>query len=392
MNFTAIRALKDNYMFLLYNDEEAISVDPLHPSLVLEALSRNLTKEHYECMEDLKREDKCAKRRLVYNLTTHNHLDHTGGNKDLAELSPETVFVSGFGEDWYKDDGPNKKVCKDGDVIKEKSFEIHCIHTSCHTRDSFCFLINAGERRFLLTGDTIFFLGCGRFFEGDGSDMAESIKKIIRIVPDDAVLLYGHDYNASGLKFSKTCCSQIDVPEEIEDKRFLTLGEEKIYNPFVRAAMGSNAGDKIQKLRETKNRFEDGCHGLFCIYTLIAQAATVRMFPALPVDVAFLEPDLDTRNDRRIQRKEEEGFCIECVKKPGTLVVKHIAKYINNHLVHIFCVFPLKQAFYKPPGFLLGFCLEAAEIKKKLGRNDETGRLIHRQSLDKVQDEIHGGF
>lgn len=261
MNFAAIKALKDNYMFILYNDEEAISVDPLHSPVILEALSRNLTQEYYECLEELKLEEKCPKRRLLYNLTTHNHLDHAGGNKDLAELSPDTVFVSGFEEDWCKDSDSNKKVCKDGDVIKEKSFEIKCIHTPCHTKNSFCFLVCSGDKRYLLTGDTIFFLGCGLFFEGDGEDMAKCLKKIVETVPEDTIILYGHDYNVSDLKFSKTCCvkaTKVEIPEEVEDKRFLTLGEEKKYNPFILAAMGDNPSKMVQKFRDTKNRFDVG--------------------------------------------------------------------------------------------------------------------------------------
>lgn len=255
MNFVAIKAQEDNYMYLFYNNVDAISVDPFHPLLILEALSRKFTKQFYECEEDLKLEEKCPKRRLLYNLTTHSHQDHAGGNKDLSELSPDTVFISGFREDWNKDDDPNKKMCNDGDVIKGKSFEIKCHHTPCHTRNSFCFQINTGEKHYLLTGDTIFFLGCGLFFEGDGNDMTESLKKIVKRVPEDTLMLYGHDLNVPDLKFSKICDAKVEVPEEIKKKRFLTLGEEKIYNPFIRTAMGSNPAERIQKLREAKSRY-----------------------------------------------------------------------------------------------------------------------------------------
>eukprot|EP00866_Antonospora_locustae_P001930 jgi/Antlo1/1930/577 len=261
MNFAAIKALKDNYMFILYNDEEAISIDPLDSSVILEALSRDLTQEYYECIEELKLEEKCPKRRLLYNLTTHSHLDHSGGNKDLAEFSPGTVFVSGFEEDWCKDSNSNNKVCKDGDMIKERNFEIKCIHTPCHTKDSFCFLVNTGNKHYLVTGDTIFFLGCGLFFEGNGDHMAKCLKKIVEMVPNEAIVLYGHDYNVSDLKFTKTCCvkvTKVEIPEEVEDKRFLTFEEEKKYNPFIFAAMGRNPSNMIQKFRDTKNRFDVG--------------------------------------------------------------------------------------------------------------------------------------
>lgn len=231
MQFAAILARSDNYMYLFYDDTHAMSFDPFDPTLIDLAPSKKLNKEFYT-KETLQAEGSHPKRILLYNFTTHSHYDHCGGNHSLAKMHLQLKFVSKF-----ENNAQDLDNFFNGQVI--------AISTPCHTMDSMCYLV---DDRYLVTGDTLFKLGCGKFFEGTAADMKQSFDNIIRNVKRDVILLYGHDYNFSNLKFAKLFK---EIPEEICTKRFLTLGEELQFNPFL----SEMTEKQLQELRTKKNNF-----------------------------------------------------------------------------------------------------------------------------------------
>lgn len=242
LRFVAVVVGRDNYMYLFYNDDSAFCVDPTDAEVVLRLLGMEFDKQVYTREEIVGMKEGRGRRTLVYSFTTHRHLDHSGGNARLRELSPNTTQVSGF-------DG---EVCECGDKFYLDKVEIECIFTPCHTQNSFCYYVG-GE--YLVTGDTLFFLGCGRFFEGTPMDMIQAIEKIKNRVNHQAVLLYGHDYNEQDTRFAEQF---LHIPEEIRGKRFLMLHEEIRYNPFFNLGMVGMEGsgeDVMEKLRRKKDNF-----------------------------------------------------------------------------------------------------------------------------------------
>lgn len=243
LEFAAIRALSDNFMYLIFDDEVAISVDPVDFTAIKDALNRRMTKSFYKSGDEVADEEKCAPRKLLYNLTTHSHTDHAGGNAGLRAIFPETAFVSGF----------ENNACRDKDIFVADDVSIECIATPCHTRDSFCFAVRGAKKSFLVTGDTVFFVGCGRFFEGSGGDMVGCFKKINDRVDRDALFLYGHDYRSVNVAFANAYAK---VPADVAQKMFLKHSEERTHNPFYRAAMCENdPAGAVQELRDKKDKF-----------------------------------------------------------------------------------------------------------------------------------------
>lgn len=53
----------------------------------------------------------------------------------------------------------------------------------------------------LFTGDFLFAGGAGRFFEGNGRDMVNSLAKIAHL-PDSTLMFPGHEYTESNLSFA----------------------------------------------------------------------------------------------------------------------------------------------------------------------------------------------
>lgn len=229
MKYVALKVRQDNLMYLLYDDNNAIAFDVFDPITIEMALSSTF---HKPIMLSSELSSTCTPRKLLCVFTTHHHFDHNSGNNYLKNKG-YTIY-----------DGTN---LKDGDVING----VEVISTPCHTLDSFCFKID----NYLITGDTFFFLGCGKFFEGNSKLMDQAIKKVrIRVSPD-VLMLYGHDYSETNIKFTETFYK---LPSNIKKKKFLTLGEEILYNPFINWKKVQTLGfcKDLEDLRNKKNKFK----------------------------------------------------------------------------------------------------------------------------------------
>lgn len=243
VSVVAIGVQRDNYMYLFYMDDVAFCMDAYEPDIILKALGMEFEKEMYTRDEIEAMEECRLRRRLVCAFTTHSHPDHAGGNERLRMLSPDTEQVSGFAG----------TVCRCGDRFLVGDVEVECISTFCHTMDSFCYYVDS---QFLVTGDTVFFLGCGRFFEGSAGDMVAAVGKIRSRVGPQTTMLYGHDYNAQDTRFAEQF---LDIPADIRTKRFLSLEDECRFNPFFnldRVGIEGTAEEVMGVLRELKNEFK----------------------------------------------------------------------------------------------------------------------------------------
>lgn len=142
---------------------------------------------------------------LTAALATHYHPDHVGGGMGqrnipgLAELMgkrPVKVYAHKLEVDGVKkvtqlSDSDIKSV-ESGDTLKLGDVEVEFLHTPGHTPGSQCFKI----KNTLVSGDTLFVQGCGRVdLPGSNSDdMYASLDKL-KSLPDDTLLLPGHNYS-----------------------------------------------------------------------------------------------------------------------------------------------------------------------------------------------------
>jgi hydroxyacylglutathione hydrolase len=154
-------------------------------------------------------------------LVTHTHQDHVGGHlfgydipgvEELLEKrrarvyvhKAEREFLKGFGSDLVKVEG--------GDTLPVGRFTLTFVHTPGHTPGSQCFLLDGR----LVSGDTLFIRSCGRtdLPGSDPQEMYRSLTQRLAALPDETVVLPGHNYGGPST----------------------TIGAEKRSNPMMRFA------------------------------------------------------------------------------------------------------------------------------------------------------------
>ena len=219
LKLTAIPAFGDNYIWLLTaGGRECAVVDPGDEDPVLEAL-------------------KTQGLDLRYILLTHHHPDHVGGVPTLLEHFDARVF------------GPADEripfvhqVCRDGDRVQltELNAEFSVLEVPAHTRSHIAF---HGEN-VLFSGDTLFSVGCGRFFEGTAADMQKSLDKLA-LLPVNTKVYCAHEYTQANCAFAlevepgnPALRARAGEVDELRAAGEITLptsvGDELATNPFLR--------------------------------------------------------------------------------------------------------------------------------------------------------------
>eukprot|EP00118_Oscarella_pearsei_P025227 m.307776 g.307776 ORF g.307776 m.307776 type:complete len:291 (+) comp42805_c0_seq1:16-888(+) len=254
MKVLTVSALQDNYMYLLVDEKtkKAAAIDPVEPQKLI-----SVAKEEGVDID------------LV--LTTHHHVDHSGGNDEISKL------ISGipiYGGD-QRIPALTKEVSHESQ-LQVGSLSVKCLFTPCHTTGHICYHVtdNEDNSSVVFTGDTLFLGGCGKFFEGTGDQMYAALIDILSKLPTETKVYCGHEYAASSLKFcaavepdNKDVQAKIAWVKEQREKGLpsvpSTIGEELAYNCFMRVNVGSvmeyvkekDPVKVMQKLREEKNAF-----------------------------------------------------------------------------------------------------------------------------------------
>jgi hydroxyacylglutathione hydrolase len=215
-----LRALKDNYVYLLVDEAEgtAAVVDPGEPGPVDAALARL-----------------GVRLRQIWN--THHHWDHTGANEALvATHGPLEVLASAH--DFGRVPAQNRRL-EDGDRFVWAGAEVEALMIPGHTLGHVAY--HLGDEVF--PGDTLFGACCGRLFEGTPEQMVRSLDRL-RALPDTTRVWCGHEYTLGCLRFAITVepdnaalRARLERVAAAPDEPTvpLSLAEEKATNPFLRA-------------------------------------------------------------------------------------------------------------------------------------------------------------
>jgi hydroxyacylglutathione hydrolase len=225
MQITTLKALADNYIFLLTDDTQATAavVDPGDAGPVLGHLGN--------CG--------CS---LSAILITHHHGDHTGGTRELLEHFPKIPVYGGAGDRGHI---PGQShFLKEGDEISVCGAKARVLdvpgHTKAHIAYHF-FEDNCGD---LFSGDTVFGGTIGNLFEETPETMFQSIRKIRRLPPGTKIWC-SHEYTLQYVRESAGIDIQNrDLAERLKRLEAsapsgkptvpLTLEEECATNPFFR--------------------------------------------------------------------------------------------------------------------------------------------------------------
>jgi len=134
--------------------------------------------------------------RLDMILLTHHHGDHVADTDVIrARYNCPVVGASADAHRLPKLD----QAVKEGDTVTLGSAKAQVIETPGHTRGQINFFFPDGP--VLLSGDTLFSLGCGRLIEGTPQEMFDSLAKL-KALPADTLVCCGHEYTESNARFA----------------------------------------------------------------------------------------------------------------------------------------------------------------------------------------------
>jgi hydroxyacylglutathione hydrolase len=218
--FARARYRTDNYTYLVGSGADAALVDPGDPLVALAlAAAHGVTPR--------------------WIIHTHGHADHTGGSAALrARLGAEVIgHVADAG--WF---APDRDLAGQGALaLGQLRLRVH--EVPGHTPGSV--LLEVEGR--LLTGDTLFWGGCGNCRHGgDPRRLAESLLRVVGKLDGQLEVHPGHDYALSNLPFALelepsngAARSRLDAVRAAKragvEPPATTLFEERASNPFLRA-------------------------------------------------------------------------------------------------------------------------------------------------------------
>lgn len=239
-----IPAFSDNYIWCLVNPEDhsAFVVDPGDADPV----------EAYLDAQSLS---------LKGVLITHFHPDHTGG---LATLQ-EKYHLEVYGPHSAQTRQVPNRVAEGCELITNKvsegqnitvlghSFTIY--ETPGHTLDHIVYFSESLSA--LFSGDTLFYGGCGRIFEGNPKMMQDSLDKL-RTLPPSTKVYCAHEYTQSNLHFAEQVePDNNDLQQHISQVNQLrqkglssvpsTIETECLINPFLRSEVSDVINSAIKQ-------------------------------------------------------------------------------------------------------------------------------------------------
>src|SRR4030066_1622383 len=179
LNVHPIHAFKDNYIWIIHNQNYAAVIDPGTAFPVIEYLQ-------------------FKKLQLSAILITHHHNDHTGGNIELLKSFDVPIY------------GPSNEPIstvthpmREGDQLnlQEMSLNLTVLDTPGHTQGHIAYY-GSYPINMVFCGDTLFACGCGRVFDGTMQQMYRSLQKLSEL-PDDTLIYCAHEYTLSNIQFAR---------------------------------------------------------------------------------------------------------------------------------------------------------------------------------------------
>ena len=232
------------YVVFDVSTHEAIILDPV---LDYDPSSAKVTKDSIHQVIQFIREGGL---KPIYVMETHAHADHLSGAQALKKFFPGIQVVIGekiievqktfknvfnLGNDFRPDGSQFDQLLKIGETYKVGNFSFKILPTPGHTPACSSYLFN---NKVVFTGDALFMpdYGTGRcdFPSGSAEDLYHSIMGQLYTLPDETIVLVGHDY----------------LPNNRELRYESTIGEEKKHNIRIKKDTPKEEFVKFRKERD----------------------------------------------------------------------------------------------------------------------------------------------
>jgi len=211
-----------NYLIACPETGAALAIDPL---------------DHDKCLN-------LAKERgweITHILNTHEHGDHTGGNREMIAATGAKLLAHENAKD--KISGIDIALTA-GDIIKVgNTVELETLDTPGHTMAHVC-LLSKTDIPALFCGDTLFNAGAGNCHGGGHPfELYMTFTNQLAKLSDDTRIYPGHDYIVNNLEFTldrepnnpnaKNILAEVEH-QDPEHALVTTIGLEKDINTFFR--------------------------------------------------------------------------------------------------------------------------------------------------------------
>ena len=211
-----------NYLIACPETGDALAVDPL---------------DFNKCLAVAKNNDWT----ISQILNTHEHSDHTGGNKAIVKATGAKVIAHTNAKNHI----PNMdRGVGAGDVIRVcKTVDLECLDTPGHTMSHIC-LLSKTDQPGLFSGDTLFNAGAGNCHNGGHpEELYDTFDQQLRSLDDSTLIYPGHDYLVNNLQFTldrepdnETARQMLEdySAQDPDDALLTTLALEREINTFFR--------------------------------------------------------------------------------------------------------------------------------------------------------------
>jgi hydroxyacylglutathione hydrolase len=212
-----------NYLIACPETGEAMAVDPL---------------DYQKCLDHAKAKGWD----ITQVLNTHEHGDHTGGNRPIVEATGAKLLAHHNAAGTIP--GVDRGLAA-GDVIRVgRAVELLVLDTPGHTMSHVC-VLSQTDTPALISGDTLFNAGAGNCHNGGHpSELYETFVTQLAELPDDTRIYPGHDYITNNLRFTldrepdngraKALLDELEASHDPAHALVTDLALEKEINTFFR--------------------------------------------------------------------------------------------------------------------------------------------------------------
>jgi hydroxyacylglutathione hydrolase len=138
---------------------------------------------------------------LLAIINTHEHWDHIQGNQELVEIYNCEVWAHANGQG--KIPGLSRLLQAEEKIHLSDNCTIEILDTPGHSQAHLCFIVHHKNiAEYIFTGDILFNAGVGNCHGGSVEEMYKTIQEKFESLPDNIVILPGHDYLENNLNFT----------------------------------------------------------------------------------------------------------------------------------------------------------------------------------------------